>query len=213
MSPYSLQFLAGGGGEELGQDLPWLGAKLFTISRLLNVHRVRAHVQDQGCPRISPFPSRFLPGWLSHFLSRCSRPWKGFEAWSVFDVFFWPCQSLPGRQQALSSLCKWVFKSVCLPSCCVSSLSLWCPSSIVPCNLTHCLACSKLSLPLPWYGNLHGKYFWNSPLPIASLFPSSCSISFPLPSTIQTFARCGENSIHWNKTNKEKQEEIRMWFL
>lgn len=76
--------------------------------------------------------------------------------------------------------------------CCLFDVYLaWC----LVC-LTQCLACNKSSLPLAWCGNLHGKYFWNSPLPIPSVFPFSRSISFPLPSTIQTFARCEEFSIH-----------------
>lgn len=66
--------------------------------------------------------------------------------------------------------------------CCLFDVYLtWC----LVC-LTQCLACNKSSLPLAWCGNLHGKYFWNSPLPITRVFPFSRSTSFCLPSTTQT---------------------------
>lgn len=127
--PYSLQLLGGG----LGQDLLLTGCQAVHHITSVECAHGKSYVQGHRRPWISSFPSKSLLGWLSHFLSCWSHPWKGFEVWSVFDVSFCPCQSLLRRQQALSSLCKWVFESVCLPSCCVSLLSLWCLSSMVPC--------------------------------------------------------------------------------
>ena len=66
--------------------------------------------------------------------------------------------------------------------CCLFDVYLaWC----LVC-LTQCLACNESSLPLAWCGNLHGKYFWNSPLPITRVFLSSHYTSFCLASTTQT---------------------------
>lgn len=168
-------FLVGG----YSKTCYWWGAKLFTVSRLLNVHMARAHVQGQLCPWTSPFLSKSLLGWLSHFLSCWSHPWKGFEVWSVFDVF-WPCQSLPGRREALSSLCKWVLKSVCLPSCCVPLLSLWCPSSMVPCMPHPVPGMQQVLITTGSVWKPAYKMLLELPLTHSILFPSSHPIFFPL---------------------------------
>lgn len=164
----------------------------------------RAHVQGQGRPWTSPFLSKSLLGWLSYFLSCWSHPWKGFEVWSVFDVFFWPCQSLPRRQQALSSLCKWVFKSVCLPSCCVSLLSLWCPSSIVPC-MPHSVPGMVAS---PHYHCL-GMETYIKMISGTPPYPSQCYFLLPIPSPSLSLLPWQTDICqmwrNFNKWNKAKQ--------
>lgn len=163
---------------------------------------VRAHAQGQGRPWISPFLSKSLLGWLSHFLSCWSHPWKGFEVWSVFDVSSGHAKASPGDSR-LSQACANGFLSQRVCQAVVFLCSLfdvhlaWCLI-----GLTQCLAGSRPSFPMAWYGNPNKKYVWNSPLSISRLFPSSHSISFSLPSTMQTFARYEEISINWNKTKQ-----------
>lgn len=114
-------------------------------------------------------------------------------------------KAAPGDNR-LSQACANGFLSQCVCQAAVFLCSLfdvhlaWC---LV--RLTQGLACSKFSLPLPRYGNLCGKYFWNSLPPIPSLFPSSWAVVFPLPSTVQTSARCEGNSVNWNKAKQNKQ--------
>lgn len=172
-----------------------------------------AHAQGQRCPWMSVFPSKSLLGWLSHFLSCWSHPWKGFEVWSVFDVFFCPCQSLPRRWLALWSLCKWGFKSEWLPSCCVSLLSLWCLSSMVPCMPHPVPSMWQVFITIGLVWKLTWKIFLELPLThhksisffLFHLFPS------PLYHT-DTFARYEEISLHRSK-KKDKPRRDKNMFL
>ena len=93
--------------------------------------------------------------------------------------------------------------------CCLFDVYLaWC----LVC-LTQCLACDKSSLPLAWCGNLHGRYFWNSPLPITRVFPFSRSTSFHLPSTTQTHLLDMKKFPYTEVKKKDKPRRDKNMFL